>query len=168
MTYRSFFSPPQSHQCLTLAALPLRHGGGGTNLKLNQSHPSPNPSVASGYKKSSGTIFDVASATARRATARDGGRKKLPGAIFDVASATTVAFCAQKKRRPAGRLFAFRYTPRSRSMDRMWPMARVGFSPLGQTLTQFMMPWHRNRLNGSSRRDRRSSVASSRLSARNR
>src|SRR5690606_19618513 len=43
-------------------------------------------------------------------------------------------------------------------------MAFVGFSPLGQTLTQFMMPWQRKTLNASSRLDRRSSVAVSRLS----
>jgi hypothetical protein len=54
------------------------------------------------------------------------------------------------------------------SMLRMWPMARVGLRPLGHTLTQFWIPWQRNTLKGSSRRDRRSSVAVSRLSARKR
>lgn len=73
----------------------------------------------------------------------------------------------QKKGDPQAASFAS-YTPRSRSMDRMCPIARVGLSPFGQTLTQFMMPWQRNRLNGSSSRDSRSSVASSRLSARKR
>ncbi len=50
----------------------------------------------------------------------------------------------------------------------MWPMARVGFSPFGQTSTQFMMVWQRNSLNGPSRLASRSSVAWSRLSARKR
>ena len=45
------------------------------------------------------------------------------------------------------------------------PMALVGFRPLGQTSTQFMMVWQRNRRYGSSRLSRRSLVASSRLSA---
>ena len=54
------------------------------------------------------------------------------------------------------------------SMVRILPMARVGLRPLGQTLTQFMMPLHRNTLNGSSSAARRSSVAVSRLSARKR
>lgn len=70
--------------------------------------------------------------------------------------------------RPGGWCVLPDQVPRSRSMERIWPMARVGLSPLGQTLTQFMMPWHRNRLNGSSIRASRSSVASSRLSARKR
>ena len=47
-------------------------------------------------------------------------------------------------------------------------MASVGFRPLGQTLTQFMMPRQRNTLKGSSKSVRRSSVAVSRLSARKR
>ncbi|CSB20634.1 Uncharacterised protein [Vibrio cholerae] len=49
-------------------------------------------------------------------------------------------------------------------MDLICPMAFVGFNPFGQTLTQFMMPWQRKTLNASSRFDKRSSVAVSRLS----
>jgi hypothetical protein len=45
------------------------------------------------------------------------------------------------------------------------PMALVGFRPLGQTSTQFMMVWQRNRRYGSSRLSRRSAVPWSRLSA---
>mgnify|MGYP003387849240 CR=1 FL=1 len=45
------------------------------------------------------------------------------------------------------------------------PMALVGFNPLGQTSTQFMIVWQRNSRYGSSRLSRRSAVASSRLSA---
>jgi hypothetical protein len=73
----------------------------------------------------------------------------------------------QKKaaRRPP---FSFRQIARSSSMSRIWPMARVGFSPFGHTLTQFMMPRQRNSENGSSRRLSRSSRAVSRLSARKR
>ena len=55
-----------------------------------------------------------------------------------------------------------------RSMERILPMARVGLRPLGQALTQFMMPRQRNTLNGSSSSARRSVVAVSRLSARKR
>src|SRR6188768_1102817 len=44
------------------------------------------------------------------------------------------------------------------------PMARVGFSPFGQTSTQFMIVWQRNRRYGSSRLSSRSPVAWSRLS----
>ena len=45
------------------------------------------------------------------------------------------------------------------------PIALVGFSPFGQTSTQFMMVWQRNSRYGSSRLSRRSPVAWSRLSA---
>lgn len=45
------------------------------------------------------------------------------------------------------------------------PIARVGLSPFGQTLTQFIIPRQRNKLNGSSRRARRACVSLSRLSA---
>ncbi|VFS16622.1 Uncharacterised protein [Enterobacter cancerogenus] len=38
------------------------------------------------------------------------------------------------------------YALRCSSIDLIWPMARVGFSPLGHTLTQFMMLWQRNTL----------------------
>src|SRR5450755_1670769 len=44
------------------------------------------------------------------------------------------------------------------------PIARVGFNDLGQTSTQFMIVWQRNRRYGSSRLSRRSPVAWSRLS----
>ena len=54
------------------------------------------------------------------------------------------------------------------SIDRILPIARVGLSPFGHTLTQFMMPRQRKTLNGSSSSARRSAVAVSRLSARNR
>ena len=54
------------------------------------------------------------------------------------------------------------------NMLRMWPIALVGLRPLGQTLTQFMMPRQRNTLNGSSSEARRSSVLVSRLSAKKR
>jgi hypothetical protein len=47
-------------------------------------------------------------------------------------------------------------------------MARVGFSPFGHTDTQFMMPRQRKTLNGSSSDSRRSAVAESRVSERNR
>ena len=46
----------------------------------------------------------------------------------------------------------------------MWPIAFVGFRPLGQTDTQFIIPLQRNNENGSSRRDKRSWVAVSRES----
>src|SRR5690606_39677488 len=46
----------------------------------------------------------------------------------------------------------------------MWPIALVGFKPLGHTDTQFMMPLQRNNENGSSRRAKRSCVAESRES----
>ena len=45
------------------------------------------------------------------------------------------------------------------------PIALVGFRPFGQTSTQFMIVWQRNRRYGSSRLSRRSPVAWSRLSA---
>ena len=54
------------------------------------------------------------------------------------------------------------------SILRMWPIARVGFKPLGQTATQFMMPRHLNTLKGSSNPASLSAAAVSRLSARNR
>ena len=58
--------------------------------------------------------------------------------------------------------------PCCNSIVRILPIARVGFSPLGQTLTQFMMPRQRKTLNGSSSAASRSALAVSRLSARNR
>src|ERR1017187_5882344 len=45
------------------------------------------------------------------------------------------------------------------------PIAFVGFSPFGQTSTQFMIVWQRKSRYGSSRLSRRSPVAWSRLSA---
>ncbi len=60
------------------------------------------------------------------------------------------------------------YTLRDNNMLRICPIARVGFNPLGHTLTQFMIPRQRNTLNGSSRSAKRSSVAVSRLSAKKR
>ena len=45
------------------------------------------------------------------------------------------------------------------------PIALVGFSPFGQTSTQFMMVWQRNSRYGSSRLSRRPAVSWSRLSA---
>jgi hypothetical protein len=47
-------------------------------------------------------------------------------------------------------------------------MARVGFNPFGHTDTQFMMPRQRKTLKGSSSDSRRSAVAESRVSDRNR
>ena len=37
------------------------------------------------------------------------------------------------------------YIVRARSIDLIFPMASVGLRPLGQTSTQFMMVWQRNR-----------------------
>src|SRR5438105_70849 len=45
------------------------------------------------------------------------------------------------------------------------PIALVGFSPFGQTSTQFMIVWQRNRRYGSSRLSSRPAVSWSRLSA---
>src|SRR6218665_3815502 len=61
--------------------------------------------------------------------------------------------------------FNHRQTARRTISSLILPMAFVGFRPLGQTSTQFMMVWQRNRQYGSSRLSRRSAVASSRLSA---
>src|SRR5471032_2389107 len=47
-------------------------------------------------------------------------------------------------------------------------MALVGLRPLGHTLTQFMMLWHRNTLKASSRLSKRDCVSVSRLSIRKR
>ena len=60
------------------------------------------------------------------------------------------------------------YALRCSSIDLIWPMARVGFSPLGHTLTQFMMLWQRNTLKASLKPSRRLSVSVSRLSIRKR
>lgn len=60
------------------------------------------------------------------------------------------------------------YALRCSSIDLIWPMARVGFSPLGHTLTQFMMLWQRNTLKASLNPSRRLSVSVSRLSIRKR
>ena len=43
-------------------------------------------------------------------------------------------------------------------------MALVGFKPFGQYNTQFIIPRQRNRLNGSSKRNKRARVSVSRLS----
>src|SRR5207245_6882442 len=56
-------------------------------------------------------------------------------------------------------------TARLTSSSLMWLIALVGLSPFGQTSTQFMMVWQRNRRYGSSRWSRRSLVAWSRVSA---
>src|ERR1700685_785129 len=57
------------------------------------------------------------------------------------------------------------YTARLTISSLILPIALVGFSPLGQTSTQFMMVWQRNNRYGSSRLSKRSPVASSRESA---
>src|SRR5258707_4894668 len=56
-------------------------------------------------------------------------------------------------------------TARLTSSSLMWLIALVGLSPFGQTSTQFMMVWQRNRRYGSFRSSRRSAVACSRVSA---
>src|SRR5574343_259295 len=57
-----------------------------------------------------------------------------------------------------------RQTARRTISSLILPMAFVGFRPFGQTSTQFMMVWQRNRRYGSSRLSRRSLVAWSRVS----
>lgn len=52
--------------------------------------------------------------------------------------------------------------------ERILPIARVGFNPLGHTETQFIILRQRNTLNGSPRSAIRSSDAVSRLSIKNR
>src|SRR5487761_2253235 len=47
----------------------------------------------------------------------------------------------------------------------MFPIARVGLRPFGQTSTQFMIEWQRNSRYGSSRLSSRSFRSRSRLSA---
>jgi hypothetical protein len=69
---------------------------------------------------------------------------------------------------PAGAPRRVAHTVRLTSMSLILPMARVGLSPLGQTSTQFMIEWQRNRRYGSSRLSSRSPVAWSRVSARKR
>lgn len=64
--------------------------------------------------------------------------------------------------------YPFCYVPCCISMVRILPIARVGLSPLGHTLTQFMMPLQRKTLNGSSKLASRSSVSVSRESAKKR
>ena len=60
------------------------------------------------------------------------------------------------------------HTLRCTIMSLILPIARIGFSPLGQTSTQFMIEWQRNSRYGSSRLSSRSLVAWSRVSARKR
>ena len=60
------------------------------------------------------------------------------------------------------------YALRCSSMDLICPIARVGFKPLGHTLTQFMMLWQRKTLKASSRSSKRSCFSVSRLSIRKR
>ena len=67
-----------------------------------------------------------------------------------------------------GEIWQFSYVPCCISMVRILPIARVGLRPLGQTLTQFMMPRQRKTLNGSSKLASRSSVSVSRESAKKR
>src|SRR2546425_165431 len=57
------------------------------------------------------------------------------------------------------------YTARLTSSSLMWLIAFVGLRFFGQTSTQFMMVWQRNRRYGSFRLSRRSAVAWSRVSA---
>jgi len=57
------------------------------------------------------------------------------------------------------------HTARCTIRSLIFPIARVGFSPFGQTSTQFMIEWQRNNRYGSSRLSRRSLVAWSRVSA---
>ena len=83
-------------------------------------------------------------------------------ALLTRARRTACLFHAEVTQPAAGQI------PWLSSMVRILPMARVGLRPLGQTLTQFMIPRQRNTLNGSSRAASRSAVAVSRLSARNR
>ena len=56
-------------------------------------------------------------------------------------------------------------TARRTIISLILPIALVGFRPLGQTSTQFMMVWQRNSRYGSSRLSRRAAVSWSRLSA---
>jgi succinate dehydrogenase / fumarate reductase iron-sulfur subunit len=81
---------------------------------------------------------------------------------------------------PAGLLQAYRFIADSRDhatgelrhtqtvrrtiISLILPIARVGFSPFGQTSTQFMMVWQRNSRYGSSRLSSRAAVSRSRLS----
>lgn len=60
---------------------------------------------------------------------------------------------------PTDTPFLGRHTARCTIMSLILPIARVGFSPLGQTSTQFMIEWQRNSRYGSSRLSRRSLVA---------
>src|SRR6185369_656297 len=62
-------------------------------------------------------------------------------------------------------LIGIHQTERFTISSLMWPMAWVGLRCFGQTSTQFMMVWQRNRRYGSSRLSRRSLVAWSRVSA---
>src|SRR5438132_10252250 len=56
------------------------------------------------------------------------------------------------------------YTARLTSSSLIFPIASVGLRPFGQTSTQFMVVWQRQRRYGSSRWSRRSLVAWWRLS----
>ena len=66
------------------------------------------------------------------------------------------------------KLSACDQTARETIISLILPIARVGFNPLGQTSTQFMIVWQRNRRYGSSRLSSRSALPWSRLSARKR
>src|SRR5688572_15804336 len=57
------------------------------------------------------------------------------------------------------------HTARLTMISLILPIARVGLSPFGQTSTQFMIVWQRNRRYGSSRLSSRSAVSWSRVSA---
>src|SRR3990167_11341088 len=57
------------------------------------------------------------------------------------------------------------YTDSSSISSLILLIASSGFKSLGQTSTQFIMPRHRNTLNGSAMSAKRSSLAVSRLSA---
>src|SRR2546428_6261266 len=62
-------------------------------------------------------------------------------------------------------LDAVHHTARLTSNSLMWLIAFVGFRFFGQTSTQFMMVWQRNKRYGSFRLSSRSAVAWSRVSA---
>lgn len=81
-------------------------------------------------------------------------RNCSPGNFSTMVEVLLFAFCAQVEWRSSMRL--------------IWPIARMGFKPFGQTETQLPMLRQRKTLNGSCSFSSRSLVAVSRLSLRNR
>ena len=72
--------------------------------------------------------------------------------------AQTVRFAHEPTRNAAGQRIGCQ-TARCTRRSLMLPIARVGFNPLGQTSTQFMIEWQRNKRYGSSRLSSRALVA---------